>query len=100
MTPPRSAAWQRIVRTLSLRRNGYFGGRQVRGSWVYEERCGAELLALSLEMVNMEPGRWELFVPGEAKWREVVPAWAADRRSEIIQRIAERLAPDRIRDDA
>ena len=27
------------------------------------------------------------YVPGEGRWREVMPEWAADRRPEIVARI-------------
>ena len=27
------------------------------------------------------------YIPGEARWREVMPEWATDRRSEIVARI-------------
>ena len=82
---------QWLVRLLALRRHGYFAGRQIRESWVYEELHGNEAVVLSLPMQNIEPGHWALFVPGDAEWRTVVPGWAHDRKKEILQRIAERL---------
>ena len=29
------------------------------------------------------------YIPGETRWREVMPEWAADRRVEIVRRIKE-----------
>ena len=37
------------------------------------------------------PGRYgqpfSFYIPGEARWREVMPDWAMDRRQEIVARI-------------
>ena len=39
------------------------------------------------------PGRYghpfAFYVPGEARWREAMPEWAANRRQEIVTRIKE-----------
>ena len=32
------------------------------------------------------------YVPGETRWREVMPAWATDRRVEIVARIKDECA--------
>ena len=32
------------------------------------------------------------YLPGQERWREVFPAWAADRRDEIVARIKEECA--------
>lgn len=82
---------ERFIRWRDLRRKGYFGGRQVKGVWVYEERHGAHVRSLTLKMENTEPGHYELFLPSESVWRTSVPAWAQDRQREIVERIAERL---------
>lgn len=29
------------------------------------------------------------YIPGEARWQEVMPDWAADRRAEVVHRIKE-----------
>jgi len=84
-------SWQWLVRFISLRRNGYFAGRQVRDRWVYEEVAGAEVRTLDLKMKPFEPGRYILVLPSEANWRSVVPEWARERRNEILARIGERL---------
>jgi hypothetical protein len=82
---------QRLIRSRDLHQKGYFGGRQVRGAWVYEERDGSEVRSLILEMSNTGPGHYELFLPSPSAWRASVPGWAQDRQQEIVQRIAERL---------
>jgi hypothetical protein len=82
---------QRFIRWSDLRQKGYFGGRRVLDTWLYEERDGAEVRSLALEMSNTEPGHHELFLPSPSAWRTSVPGWAQDRQPEIVQRIAERL---------
>jgi hypothetical protein len=82
---------QRFIRWRDLRQKGYFGGRRVLDTWVYEERDGAEVRSLTLEMSNTEPGHYELFLPSPSAWRTSVPGWAQDRQQEIVRRIAERL---------
>jgi hypothetical protein len=84
---------QRLIRWSDLRQKGYFGGRRVRDTWVYEERDRAEVRSLILEMSHTEPGHYELFLPDDSAWRTSVPGWAQDRQQEIVQRIAERLKP-------
>lgn len=80
----------RIARAVGLSKKGYFGGRRVGSSWVYEERHGDSLRALVIDVVNTEPGRWDMFFPTAAKWTTSVPEWAKERREEIAQRIAKR----------
>lgn len=82
---------QRFIRWSDLRQKGYFGGRRVLDTWVYEDRDGAEVRSLALELSNTEPGHYELFLPSQSVWRTSVPGWAQDRQQEIVQRIAERL---------
>lgn len=39
------------------------------------------------------PGRpFTFYLPGEERWRQVFPDWAAERRSEIVGRIKEECA--------
>jgi len=82
----------RIARWRDLRQKGYFGGKRVRKTWLYEELNGSELRSLSLPMEFTEPGHTELFVPDESAWQLAVPPWARERRTEIVSRIAERIA--------
>jgi hypothetical protein len=82
----------RIARWRDLRRKGYFGGRRVRKTWLYEELNGSELRSFSLPMEFTEPGHTVLIVPDKNAWRLAVPSWARERRTEIVIRIAERLA--------
>lgn len=77
-----------IMRTFSLRRYGYFGGGYSHGASIYEEYIRGKLMQLKIKLGNTEPGHWELFVPTETEWRSTMPAWAVERREEIIQRIA------------
>jgi hypothetical protein len=77
------------LRSLSLRNKGYYPGRRLRDYWLYEEVQKFSVLALLLPVANTEPGHWEMFIPDDAQWREMVPEWARDRRKEIALRIAE-----------
>ncbi len=77
-------------RILSLRDKGYFAGRRFRGQWLYEEIHDGEVCMLPLKLENTEPGHFELYVPSLVDWSETVPLWAANRREEIVRRIAER----------
>jgi len=83
-----------IGRALQLRREGYFSGAFRKGAWVYEERRNGIVESLRLTMENTEPGHWELFVPDDARWRASVPAWASERRQEIVGRILGRIPAD------
>ena len=76
-------------RILQLQRVGYFSGTQIRNHWMYEEREGYATRAMLLPVENTEPGHWELFIPDEETWRDLVPTWAAERRAEIASRIAQ-----------
>ena len=95
----------RISRTIQLRRLGYYRGRMVQRSeferdWVYEEIHNNELRELRLSVDHTDPGTWELFVPLEDKWRDMVPPWARHRRDEIISRISSGIGSDRVRLDS
>lgn len=78
-----------LVRTVALRSKGYYAGRRIRDTWVYEEMQGESCVSLTLPVENTEPGHYELFFPTELQWRESVPQWAKNRRVEIANRIAE-----------
>jgi hypothetical protein len=80
----------RMARVRGLSKKGYFGGRRIENKWVYEERDGDSLRALMIDVVNTEPGRWEMFFPTQSQWNASTPEWARDRREEIAHRIAKR----------
>jgi hypothetical protein len=86
-----SYLYGRLIRRWDLRRKGYFGGRRVNSTWLYEEVSDNTIRQLALAMISTEPGHTELFVPDDDAWRDAVPVWARDRRREIVHRIAERL---------
>jgi hypothetical protein len=86
----------RISRAIGLSKRGYFGGRLGSGNWTYEELHDGSLRTLTLKAENTEPGRWELFLPTDERWRTTVPDWAKDRREEIALRIATRLKAKRL----
>ena len=90
-----------ISRTMQLRRLGFYRGHMVERSefewgWVYEELHDNELRELHLRIDHTDPGMWELFVPSEEKWRDMVPSWAKHRRDEIVSRISPAIGSDRV----
>ena len=84
---------ERIVRSIHLRKKGYYSGSWHRGKWLYEEIRDGGVESILLEIENTDPGTYELFVPNNETWRATVPAWARDRRSEIAGRISEAWKP-------
>jgi len=88
-----SLLWARIVRSIHLRKKGYYSGRRHQGKWLYEEIRDGAVESILLEIENTGPGHYEIFVPNNETWRATVPAWARDRRSEIAGRISEAWKP-------
>ena len=85
--------WLRARRIYGLATVGYHADWFGRSRLRYTERNSGTNRSLVLDLANTEPGHFELFVPNEATWRQVVPGWAKDRRSEISGRIAQTWRP-------
>jgi hypothetical protein len=79
--------WRVTARKRALLRRGYFTGRRVGMHWVYEELQSGEILAIELPLDYVGRGEYEVHVPGERDWSARMPAWARERRDEIVERL-------------
>ena len=77
-----------VVRTISLRRRGFFAGAQVGNYWKYEEIRDGRVESLLLPLTQIESGSLDIYFPSMWDWNLVVPAWAKGRRNEITERVA------------
>jgi hypothetical protein len=75
-------------RWLALRTKGYFVALTRRHPVVYQERVGAELMAIQVRCTPVdELGRYRVLIPSWAEWQTSAPEWAKQRRDEIFSRI-------------
>jgi hypothetical protein len=79
--------WKATQRKRDLAGRGFHAGYRVDNHWVYEELHGGQVVALELPLAYAGRGGFELLIPGERSWPERVPAWARDRREEILDRL-------------
>lgn len=79
--------WRATLRKRELLRRQFFVGRRVGTHWVYEELHGGEIQSLEFPLEYAGRGEYDIHVPGERDWRKAMPAWAQDRRQEIIERL-------------
>lgn len=81
------AYWSVTKRKRELVQRGYTAGRRVGTAWVYEELHHGEILGIELPLEYAGRGEYDIRVPGEKTWRNTMPAWARDRREEIVGRL-------------
>lgn len=81
-------AWIQARRVYALMTIGFHSRTIRQGRLIYEERSGRWTRSFILNLEITEPGHYELFVPSESEWAQSVPHWAAERRAEIAERIA------------
>ena len=81
------AFWRVSARKRGLLRRGYFVGRRVGMHWVYEELQSGEIVSIELPLDYVGRGEYEVHVPGERDWSARMPAWARERRDEIVERL-------------
>lgn len=55
----------------------------------YREDDHQEQLRIYIDPPTRYGMPFAFYIPGVARWREVMPAWAAGRRAEIVARIKE-----------
>jgi hypothetical protein len=79
--------WSATRRQRELLRRGYFTGQRVGSQWVYEELHGGQIDSLEFELAYAGRGSYDIHIPSEGKWREKMPAWARERRAEIVDRL-------------
>ncbi len=81
------ASWGATRRKRELLRRGYFAGRRLGTRWRYEELHGVEIVAIELPLDYVGSGEYEVHIPGERDWLSTMPAWARERRAEIVERL-------------
>ena len=80
--------WRATVRKRELAWRGYYTGRRVGTHWVYDELQDGVIESIDLPLDYAGRGEYEIHVPGPQDWRNVMPAWARERREEIVERLA------------
>jgi hypothetical protein len=80
-------AWKATRRKRALASRGFHPGHRVGHHWVYEELHEGEIVAIELPLAYVGRGEYEILVPGEQSWPDRVPAWARERRGEIVERL-------------
>jgi len=79
--------WHSTARKRDLIRRGFHAGRRIGAEWLYEELLEGEVVELKLPLDYVGRGEYEIHIPGERDWSARMPAWARDRRSEIVARL-------------
>jgi len=91
-------SWRATLRRRELLKRGFYGSR-VGSEWIYEEVREGYIEAIELQLEYLGRGEYEIHVPGERDWAATMPAWARDRRSEILERLGTMFRHDQIRHD-
>ncbi len=61
--------------------------------WRSLSYCERDLcLKVYIDPPTRPGGPFTFYLPGEERWRQVFPEWAAERRAEIVSRIKEECA--------
>jgi apolipoprotein N-acyltransferase len=92
--------WRHTARERALTGRGFFVGRRVGVSWIYDELHDGVICSLKFPLEYVGRGEYLIVVPGEEQWRAALPAWARDRRAEIIERLETVFRRSGIRVDA
>ena len=80
--------WRATLRKRALSRRGYFTGQRVGTHWVYDELQDGVIESIELLLNYAGRGEYDIHIPGPQDWCNLMPAWARDRREEIIERLA------------
>jgi len=79
--------WHTTARQRALLRNGYYTGRRIGTNWAYEELREGMVVSLELPLEYAGRGEYDIHIPSERDWRVNMPAWARERRAEIVERL-------------
>jgi hypothetical protein len=79
--------WRTTARKRALTRHGFHAGRRVGSHWAYEELHDGRVVSIELPLEYVGRGGYDIHVPSERDWLANMPAWARDRRDEIIERL-------------
>lgn len=80
--------WRTTSRKRALMRRGFHPGRRVGAHWNYEELRDGVVVSLELPLEYTGRGEYDIHIPSEHDWLAGMPAWARDRRDEIVERLA------------
>lgn len=79
--------WSTTARQRALLRHGFCAGRRIGANWVYEELREGMVVSLELPLEYAGRGEYDIHIPSERDWRAHMPAWARERRAEIVERL-------------
>jgi hypothetical protein len=79
--------WSTTSRQRALLRHGFYAGRRIGTNWVYEELHEGIVVSLELPLEYAGRGEYDIHIPSERDWLAHMPAWARERRAEIVERL-------------
>ena len=79
--------WGTTARQRALLRHGFYSGRRIGSNWVYEELREGIAVSLELPLEYAGRGEYDIHIPSERDWKAHMPAWACERRTEIVERL-------------
>lgn len=79
--------WRSTARGRALLRHGFHAGRRVGANWAYEELHDGMVASLELPLEYVGRGEYDIHIPSERDWLANMPAWARERRAEIVERL-------------
>jgi hypothetical protein len=91
-------SWRATLRRRELLSRGYYGSR-IGSQWIYEEVVDGFIEGIELPLEYLGRGEYEIHVPGERDWAATMPAWARERRAQIVERLGTMFKYDQIRHD-
>jgi hypothetical protein len=92
--------WRATARKRALVRRGFYPGRRVGGHWNYEELHAGDIVWLELPLEYVGRGEYDIHIPSERDWLAAMPAWARERREEIVGRLQPAFKRSQIHFDA
>ena len=92
--------WRATERQRALTRRGFHTGRRVGSHWAYEELHDGVVVALELPLEYVGRGGYDIHIPSEHDWRANMPAWARERRDQIVERLQQVFKRSQIHFDA
>ncbi len=79
--------WRTTTRQRALLRHGFYTGQRIGTNWVYEELRDGMVVSLELPLEYAGRGEYDIHIPSERDWLAQMPAWARERRAEIVERL-------------
>jgi hypothetical protein len=79
--------WRATARKRALARHGFHAGQRVGTHWEYQELHDGVVMSLVLPLDYAGRGEYDIHIPGERDWAATMPAWARERRAEIVERL-------------